>query len=167
MNKIETPDEWTEMTVEEVVSLTNLSPDQARKAVKREYSEPFQLLADNRHIADLRGVAAQLGLQIISGGRFHHLMGANDKGRATRIIADLFEREYPDRVIHTVGIGDSSNDIAMLNVVSYPIVVQRPDESYIDAHLPPQTLFASGKGPAGWRDGIFQTMKKLGLMGTS
>jgi len=152
-----------EMSVEEVVSLTNLSREQAGKAMKREYSEPFVLLADDRNILDLRAVAYQFGLQITTGGRFHHLMGGNDKGKAVRIVAGFFEREYSNREVLSVGIGDGPNDIPMLNVVAYPIVVQQPDGSYLHAPLPPHTLFAKGHGPAGWAEGISRTIQKIDL----
>ncbi|MEE9288233.1 MAG: HAD-IIB family hydrolase [Bacteroidota bacterium] len=150
-----------EMSVDEVAALANLAPEQARMAMEREYSEPFVLLADDRNLLDLKAAAIDLGVRLTTGGRFHHLMGGNDKGKAVRILVELFEREFSGTELFTVGIGDSANDIPMLNVVTHPIVVQRPDGSYMSAHLPPGTMFAKGRGPVGWLDGIVQTIEKI------
>ena len=154
-----------EMSVEEVVRLTNLTPEQAEKALEREYSEPFILMANDRNLANLKPAVYQLGLQITRGGRFHHLMGGNDKGKAVRIVTELFQREHPNRHVLTVGVGDSPNDIPMLNAVTYPVVVQRGDGTFMREHLPPNTLFAGGRGPAGWKEGIFKVLEVLDRAG--
>ena len=39
------------------------------------------------------------------GGRFHHIFGNNDKGKAVTFMRKLFENEYFS--ITTLGIGDS------------------------------------------------------------
>ncbi|MCK7541349.1 MAG: hypothetical protein MZV63_65910 [Marinilabiliales bacterium] len=49
----------------------------------REYDEPFvgtEVIGLSRVVA----AAAAAGLNVVSGGRFHHLVGGSDKGRAVR-----------------------------------------------------------------------------------
>lgn len=154
-----------EMSVEEVLGLTSLTLEQAERAMEREYSELFILMANDRNLANLKPAVYQLGLQITTGGRFHHLMGGNDKGKAVRIVTELFQREHPHRDLLTAGVGDSPNDIPMLNAVTYPVVVQRGDGTFMREHLPANTILAGGRGPAGWREGIFKILEVLDRAG--
>jgi len=84
------------------------------------------------------------GLNCTKGGRYYHLMGESDKGRAARILTELFMRKYGD--IITIGLGDSENDFKMLDSVNRPYLVMRKNKSYaLDKYIR-----ARGIGPAGW-----------------
>ncbi len=56
------------------------------------------------------------------GGRFHHILGKNDKGKAVEILKELYEKQFSS--IFTVGIGDSLNDLPMLSVVDHPFFLK-------------------------------------------
>jgi len=74
---------FSEMTLEEISHLTGLDLLNARLAANREYDEPFIIL-EQEEIDDsaLLDAAEKRGLQISKGGRFYHIHGANDKGKA-------------------------------------------------------------------------------------
>ena len=61
----------------------------------------------------------------------------------------LFRREYGAEAVKTIGIGDSRNDIPMLEAVDQPAVVRRKDGTWLE--LPLKNLYkARGEGPEGW-----------------
>ncbi len=147
-----------DMAVEEVARLTNLSLEDACLAKQREYDEPF-LLGNEELASEIAKRVNALGLQVTKGGRFHHLMGGNDKGRAVSILTSLFRRQQPDLV--TIGIGDSLNDLAMLMAVDYPVLVQKPDGSYDPAVRLPNLILAPFPGPDGFRASLVELVPLL------
>ncbi|MGC9307150.1 MAG: HAD-IIB family hydrolase [Thermoplasmatota archaeon] len=132
-----------QMTPWELAGSAGLSLPAARRALNRDYDEPF-LLADESREEELRLAAAAHGLHITRGGRYYHLTGDHDKGRAAAILTAIYRREHGD--VTTVGIGDSANDVALLDAVDRPYLVARPDGSYATETYTP----AGGTGPTGW-----------------
>ena len=78
--------------------------------IGREYDEPF-LLLDEARLTPLRAAAEARGLQLTRGGRFLHLCGDTDKGRALRALVALLAEE--GRAFATVGLGDAPNDLPL------------------------------------------------------
>lgn len=97
---------------------------------------------------------------MLKGGRFYHLMGNTDKGKAVSHLVRLFKNKYPNDQFQTIGIGDSPNDIGLLNEVSIPVLVQRPDGTYIGGPFEGKVVYADGKGPVGWNRAITEILTK-------
>ncbi|MDH5706289.1 MAG: HAD-IIB family hydrolase, partial [Candidatus Aminicenantes bacterium] len=74
---------------EEVADLCGFSLEEARLAKKREYDEPF-LPDEESAIQKIQEMASLSNLQVTRGGRFFHLMGENDKGKAIRLLSDIY-----------------------------------------------------------------------------
>lgn len=101
----------------------------------------------------MKAAARSHGLKITAGGRFFHLTGHNDKGRAVRILKKLY-RLGPGKIV-TIGLGDSENDWPMLRAVDLPVLVARPDGCHLE--IPEkgrQLLRTSRPGPEGWAEAI-------------
>jgi mannosyl-3-phosphoglycerate phosphatase len=145
-----------DMSLAEIAERCGLSLEEARAAASREYDEPFVGAGPSRLDAIAREAEA-LGLQVVSGGRFHHLVGAADKGRAVRALRGLFERG--GTTIRAVGLGDSPNDESMLREVDVAILVRRPDGSHAEAVHLPGLVIAPGPGPDGWRDAVLGQLR--------
>ncbi len=145
-----------DMTVEEIAERCGFTRQDAALAAMREYDEPFIGIEEGM-LPRVVQEAGALGCQVVSGGRFHHLVGGSDKGRAVRALRSLYEVSWGP--IRTVGLGDSANDEPMLRAVDIPILVRRPDGSYLEAAHLPELIIAPYAGPEGWRDTI------LGILG--
>jgi mannosyl-3-phosphoglycerate phosphatase len=144
-----------DMTVEEIADRAGFSRQDAARAAAREYDEPFTGVEDAGLPRVVREAAA-LGLQVVSGGRFHHLVGGNDKGRAVRAIRALYEVSRGP--VRTVGLGDSANDVPMLFSVDVPILVRRPDGGHLDATHLAGLVIAPYAGPEGWREAVLRVL---------
>ncbi len=139
-----------DLSVTEVMGLTGLNREQASFAKKREFTEPF-LMENDSEVPALERLAAARGLKITRGGRFYHLIGIRqDKGRAARIAADIFSKNAGGPVL-SVGLGDSANDIPMLQSVDIPILIPRPGGIYEQMSLP-NLRRASRPGSMGWNE---------------
>jgi mannosyl-3-phosphoglycerate phosphatase len=145
-----------DMTVEEVAAQTGLSPAEARLAKQREFDEPFLSTAGVLTLEQLRAPVEARGLRCTRGGRFYHLMGANDKGVASLRLIEAYRRLAKERgrTIVTIGIGDSLNDLPMLQVVDRPVLVRRPDGSHDPDVTLPNLIRARGIGPVGWNEAV-------------
>jgi mannosyl-3-phosphoglycerate phosphatase len=145
-----------DMSMEEVAHYTGLSPADAALAKQREFDEPFLIDHDGITCEDLRPYVESRGLRCTKGGRFFHLMGTSDKGRASRLVLEWYRRhaESQGREVVSIGLGDSLNDLPMLKAVDRPILVQKPDGTYDpDIHLP-HLNYAEGSGPIGWNKAV-------------
>jgi mannosyl-3-phosphoglycerate phosphatase len=146
-------------SAQEVANLCEIPPDEGILAKEREYDEPF-LLDDDKKLDRIREIAEKDQLRIIQGGRFYHLIGENDKGKAVSYMTDISRKAYDD--ILTIGLGDSQNDLPMLQVVDYPVLVRKEDGSH-DPEIELDNLIRSpGKGPEGWNSSILELLEKLG-----
>lgn len=152
-----------DLALAEVVRLTGMSAEEARLAMQREYDEPFVTDGDALAWQDLVAAAKRRGLSCTRGGRFYHLMGANDKGIATRRLIEWYRRlgQQEGQTLVTVGLGDSLNDLPMLEVVDYPVLVQKPNGSYDPGVQLPRLIRANGPGPAGWNCSVLDLLATL------
>ena len=141
-----------DLTAEEISELTSLAPDRAEMAKAREFTEPF-LLKRPDGIGCLSALAAEKELKVTRGGRFHHLIGREqDKGVAVRMVIDIFKINSGEE-LRTIGIGDSENDLPMLEQVDIPVLIPRPGKGYLDIQLP-GVIRAKEPGARGWNDVI-------------
>lgn len=124
-----------DMSVEEIMRLTGLGREDAQLAAIRDFTEPFYFVSDIRP-EQLREDVSRSGLTITRGGRFYHLMGTGqDKGRAVEETIRLFQAGRGSNVL-TVGLGDAQNDYSMLKVVDIPVLMPKPDGSYVEMEVP-------------------------------
>ncbi|HQO77312.1 MAG TPA: HAD-IIB family hydrolase [Thermodesulfobacteriota bacterium] len=149
----------SEMDVDELARLTGLSTSEAELACDREYSEPFLFYGDEDARSLLSKTVASLGLRVTRGGRFYHLLAGNDKGKAVRTVIEAYMHTAAN--LKTIAVGDSANDIPMLQVVDVPVLVQKPDAGYEpDAVRVCGTFLAPGIGPEGWNSAVLQLLRE-------
>ena len=139
---------FSRLSVREVSDLTGLTERKAALARQREHDEPFVLESGDEAV--VRQAAERRGLRVTRGGRFHHLTGPVDKGKAVRQVLSLLAPAV------SIGLGDAENDLGLLAAVDQPILVPRPDGS-IDPALAaafPGAPRAPAPGPEGWNRAV-------------
>jgi mannosyl-3-phosphoglycerate phosphatase len=145
-----------DMSIEEVASLTGLSLEEAEMAKMRDFDEPFIFYGDETEPRGLIEAITSKGFNVTQ-GRFFHILGGSDKGRAVSILIGLYKKKF--REIMTIAIGDSPNDIPMLEKVDYPVIVKKHDGSY-DPHIfLPNIKKARGIGPGGWNRAVLDIVR--------
>ncbi|MBM3293923.1 MAG: hypothetical protein FJY82_05290 [Candidatus Aminicenantes bacterium] len=151
----------TDMTLDEVVETTGLPAAMARKALARSYDLPFWAGPGSEdHLRRLAGQASRKGLSVVSGGRFHHLKGAADKGTAFDAIRPHYPCDGDGGPVRTVGLGDSENDASFLAKADLPVIIRRLDGTW-DPRLAaalPKALRTETAGPAGWAEAVFSVL---------
>jgi mannosyl-3-phosphoglycerate phosphatase len=147
-----------DMTVDEIAERCGFVRENAAMAASREYDEPFVLPDESRLIRVVQEAEAR-GFHVVSGGRFHHLVGGSDKGRAVNALRSLYEAARGP--VRTVGLGDSANDVPMLREVDLPIVVRKPDGGHMKVLDLPSLVIAPYAGSEGWRDAVLEVLGGL------
>ena len=132
----------TSPVVKKVAEISSLTPEQAVRAKRRDHDEPFVILEP----AKARLVEQSSSIPVTRGGRFHHL-NTSDKGEAAAILIDMYRKL--DGNLLTVGLGDSANDLPMLECVDVPILVQLEDGGYDPEVVLPGLRRVPDIGPAG------------------
>jgi mannosyl-3-phosphoglycerate phosphatase len=138
--------------------VTGLARPDAERARQREYDEPFLLEGSRKPLEAICEAAEQLGLTVLSGSRFHHLVGGTDKGRACRLLIERYRNEWRD--VTTAGFGDSLNDWPMLQVVDRPFLVERSGGGYANGSEIKGLTRLQGVGPDGWNEGVSRLLEE-------
>ena len=136
-----------DMTVEEITSISGLSRSEAALSKERHFDEPFIFDGDEADVRVLLAEITALGFRFTR-GRFFHILGNSDKGKAVSLLTGLFKKRFGSVV--TIALGDSLNDLPMLQAVDVPVVVQKKDGTYEPEINVPNLIRAEGIGPAGW-----------------
>jgi mannosyl-3-phosphoglycerate phosphatase len=149
-----------DLTVEQIIARTGLTPEQAGMAKIRDADEPFFIDRDfgDEEVKRLQTAASRKGLQVTRGGRFFHLTGSSDKGSAARQLIKLYQTDW-QQPIRAVGLGDSLNDLSLLQAVEVPILVRKKNGEVDEGVLAQVKAICTAKiGPAGWNDAVSEIL---------
>lgn len=151
-----------DMSPDEIAERTGLPLELATLAKGREFDEPFLLLREEPGWpTDLEAVARRRGLALTKGGRFWHLHGDTDKGRAVEVVKSLYRS--PEGGLGTIGAGDSAMDLPLLRAVDIPVIVAKPGGEYDPTLMEgvERPVLSGEPGPAGWSRGVLQALADL------
>ena len=152
------------MTVGQIADLTGLSIEDARRASQREFGEPLHWRgapADKQRLID---TLQHLGARVLQGGRFLHVAGDFDKGRALKWLANYLGDATGKKPI-TVALGDSQNDVAMLDAANYAVVIRSPVHEAPRLERDEGVIFTEHTGPRGWAEGLSAVLAEVSSSG--
>ena len=150
-----------DMSLEEVMEHTGLPREDAKRALKRLASEPFLWRGTPESLSAFRRDAKAVGMRLLQGGRFWHLLGDTDKGKAVKLVVKHL-RSRGKTITRTIALGDSANDRDMLLAVDNPVIIQKPDGSHLSLAERPDAILTEQPGPAGWNQAILQLIDQWG-----
>jgi mannosyl-3-phosphoglycerate phosphatase len=150
---------FSEMSAKEIAAITGLELEEAILASRREFDEPIVLenFGDYGETFCKRG--AELGLECIAGGRFIHLYIGGNKGRAVEIVLNIY-RQLKGPVF-SIALGDSPNDIPMLEVVDKAVVMLQKSGAAIEGLVHTDLIKADGGGPKVWNRVVLAILEGL------
>lgn len=149
----------SEMEAEEIMRLTGLDEESAMLARRREYGEPFLVYGGGAEETVIHEIGKR-GYSHTQGGRFHHILGGSDKGKAVSILKGLYVKKFG--IVVTAGIGDGLNDLTMLKAVDIPILVRKPGGGYDEGVKIAGMAVADGPGPYGWNSAVLKLIVSFG-----
>jgi len=151
---------FADMNAKDIAEFTGLTRQQAQAAAQREYDEPFLIEEPSRERM-LTTALRMKGFTVTRGDRFFHLSRGSDKGKAARLLADLYRRD--GRPWITVGLGNSANDLSLLLAVDRPILIRNPDRSWDSAVTQsiPGIRKTMSIGPEGWAESVEKLLSEI------
>lgn len=137
------------MTDAEVADVTGLNEAAAARARQRDFSETLTAELPPETWADLARAFETLGLQCVCGGHFYTVTSQDtSKGKAVTAMMQALQAHHGGQWI-SMGIGDSANDLTMLQNTTLPCLVQQIDGSWHPMILPGLKRIPA-IGPQGW-----------------
>jgi mannosyl-3-phosphoglycerate phosphatase len=151
---------FSDMPPARIALTTGLAIENAALARTREYTEPFMVMGEMTETVMIRldQAVRKRGLRMVRGGRFFHLMGGNDKGKAVQVLKMLYQKKGGTLI--SIGLGDSPNDFPMLENVDYPVLVRRASNQ-VSVPSRPAVHYTSGIGPRGWNEAVLLLLKEV------
>lgn len=147
-----------DMTVEELADIANMSINEAVMAKEREFDEPFVFRGSEIDTQRFLETIIAKGFNFTQ-GRFFHILGNSDKGKAVSLLIGLYRNNFGE--ITTIAVGDSPNDIPMIERVDYPIIVKKSDGTWDQRIKTTKIIKADGVGPDGWNKVISSLVFKI------
>ena len=145
---------FNDSTAEELADRLGLEIEPAKAALKRYGTEPIVWQDSDEALIAFKRALENAGITIIRGGYFHHLMpvGAS-KGAAMQSICDFYQKEHSEFTWKTLAIGDSPNDLSMLELADEALVIPNPVNGTLKLKRTDYTI-ADASGPSGWGDAV-------------
>lgn len=140
---------YNNQTIDEIAQITGLTAHAAQKAKTRDFSETlFDARPDTGGLKQFEKAIKSHGFQCISGSRYVTISGIeSNKGTAVSILVEAYTAKYGK--VKSIGIGDSRNDLEMLESVQFPYLVKKPENSWAEVDAENISKI-SAVGPDGW-----------------
>lgn len=145
---------FSAMSSQEIADITGLPENDAKQANEREYSEPIQWLGSKECKKGFIEELEKQGGTILQGGRFLNLSGEHSKASALTWLVDQYRKYSNACDLHTLALGDSQNDVSMLEAADQACVIRSPVHSPPTLERNSNYLISEHFGPKGWAQGV-------------
>lgn len=140
---------FADMDIATIVELTGMNEANAALAQQREFSEVICWHDTSVARQKFQQAAEEAGFRLLQGGRFLHLLGTSDKGRAAQRLLTEFRRNHGTQP-SLIACGDGNNDVEMLQVADLALLVRSPNHDLPVVTNPKGVVVASRElGPQG------------------
>ena len=130
---------------------TGIKLGSLKEGLLKEYGEPFIWMGNKEKLEEFKHILNEEGLSITTGARLLHLTGLNSKGDAmSKLLEELKLQGMED--IATIACGDSPNDISMLELADYAVVIRLPDKKNMVLSRRSNISNSKKIAPEGWKE---------------
>ena len=129
-------------------------------ALNREYSMPLVFDGSKELVNKFTVLLKKIGMKLHEGGRIYNICDDCSKGKAMTTLIEKLKNDFNFKS-YTIVIGDSPNDISMLNVSDQPCIIPLPNRNNL-FHLKDQNIIrATQSAPQGWEEVVRASLKKI------
>lgn len=142
-----------EMDVKQQIDLLGIEGQKLENALAREFSLCFKFVGNKIQLHDLKHILELNNLTFHQGGRVLTLCGKHDKS----IYCEFIQSNISETRIASflVGVGDSENDIELLEACDVACIIPRPHKPLLPLSIPlDRTIIADNIAPIGWIEAV-------------
>ncbi len=136
---------------------TGLKSDALDVTLERNFSEPLIWMGTNKELINFKKELNEESMDLNTGARLLHLTGLNTKGDALKELLQFLNIlnyfNNSDEIV-TIACGDSENDISMMEISDYAVVVRLPDKKNITLKRTVNVFNSKNVAPIGWRESL-------------
>ena len=131
-------------------------------ALNRDYSIPFTFNGSDQIINEFKLTLERLDLKLHEGGRVFNISDNCSKGSAMKALISKIKKSILLNP-YIIVVGDSPNDISMLEEANQPCVVPLPNKCNLKDLSFHNVLRAKQCAPEGWEEVIRLSLKKIDI----
>ncbi len=154
---------FADSNVDGIADLTGLDRDSAARASERLYGEPVAWRGTERERERFVAELEQMDANVVKGGRFLHVSGDCDKGKAMTWLINQYV-QTSGHPLTSIAIGDSQNDTGMLESADIAIVIPSPTPNPPQLKQQKNIVTAFHQGPTGWAESLSSVLKTLNVI---
>jgi mannosyl-3-phosphoglycerate phosphatase family protein len=129
-------------------------------ALNRDYSIPLVFEGSKEIVNEFTSLLKEIGMKLHEGGRIYNICDDCSKGKAMITLIEKLKNEF-DFNSHTIVVGDSPNDISMLNVSDQPCIIPLPNKKNLFHLKDKKIIRATQTAPQGWEEVVRASLKKI------
>ena len=150
---------FSDLSDETLMELTGLSDKAVKLAKARQATEPILWEGSDEDYLRFVQIIKGYGFKAIRGGKFTHIMDTKfDKSIGMASVVSLFAKRYPDSVWKTIALGDSPNDLVMLEQADFAVVIPNKAKGRMTLKRK-DYIFADSYASEGWNDSVLKFLK--------
>ena len=151
-----------DLSIEEQIKLSGLDKKSLLSAMNREFTEIVVMNSCENVQKDFVTYLNLRNLNISKGGRFHHISSKFNKGQAMLRLVNEFKKYYSNVEFITIAIGDSNNDLEMLNAADFSCLVKNRSNNELAKKINCSNLYISkNSAPYAWEEYIENYLVKI------
>ena len=146
-----------ELGPEGIQKETGLDIYASERAYRREFTEPLIWKDSTQNLIIFKQLLQQNNLTAAQGGRFLTISSPKNKGDALLWVKKRYESIAKVKIT-TIGLGDSENDINMLDCADNAIIVRHPKKLPPNINGHASLIITDAIGPKGWNEAIINIL---------
>lgn len=150
---------FADMSAAQISEHTGLPEQRASLAMQRRFTEPLLWNDSSERLESFRQALQDAGLSLVRGGRFWHVSGVADKGRALNELRRYYHDEN-GTTPKVIALGDSENDVPMLQAADFAVLVRSPVKE-LPALQHEHLTITEACGPEGWNQALDHLLESL------
>ena len=151
-----------DMTSTEQMKILGLNKKYLPFALNRDYSMPLVFDGSRETLNEFTRHLKKIGMKLHEGGRVYNISDDCSKGKAMKTLIEMLKNELKCKT-HTIVVGDSPNDISMLNACDQPCVIPLPNKKNLSYLKDQKIIRATQTAPKGWEEVVRASLKKINI----